>query len=127
MNKIIIASVSLNGIIGRGGKTPWHSKSDLNHFRETTLDHPVVMGRRTFESIGNILDRRINIVLSRDSDSPLNKYPGVVLCTSLDIAYDYCQKNNFAKIFIIGGAQIFNQTINDADEMIISRINFFMA
>jgi dihydrofolate reductase len=113
----------LNGIIGRDGKIPWNSKSDLKHFRETTLDHPVIMGRRTFESIGSVLDRRINIVLSRNSSSPIKDIPGIILCTSLDNAYDYCVKNNYNRIFIIGGAQIFNQTIDEADELIISRIN----
>lgn len=123
MKKIIIASVSLNGIIGRDGKIPWNLKSDLKHFCETTLDYPVIMGRLTFESIGGVLDRRVNIVLSRNSDSPIKSIPGIILCTSISNAYDYCRKNNFGKIFIIGGAQIFNQTINEVEELIISKIN----
>lgn len=113
----------MNGVIGRDGKIPWNSKSDLKHFRETTLDYPVIMGRCTFESIGGVLDRRINIVLSRNSDSPLKDISDVILCTSIEDAYVYCGKNNYDRIFIIGGAQIFNQTIIGADELIISRIN----
>lgn len=113
----------MNGIIGRDGKIPWNSKSDLKHFRETTLDHPVIMGRSTFESIGSVLDRRINIVLSRNSDSPIKSIPGIILCTSFDNVYEYCRKKKYDKIYIIGGAQIFNQTINEVDEMIISRMN----
>lgn len=123
LNKIIIASVSLNGVIGRDGKIPWNSKSDLKHFRETTLNYPVIMGRLTFESIGGVLDRRINIVLSRNIDSPLSSIPGIILCTSLDNAYEFCRMKKYDKIFIIGGAQIFSQTIDKVNELLISRIN----
>jgi len=123
LKKIIIASVSKNGIIGRKGRIPCESKSDLTHFRETTLEYPVIMGRLTFESIGRLLDRRTNIVLSRNSSSGIKNIPGIILCTSLHNAYDYCSENNFHKIFIIGGAQIFSQTINEVDEMLISKFN----
>jgi dihydrofolate reductase len=122
LNKIIIASVSSNGVIGNEGKIPWKSKSELSHFRSATIDHPVIMGRRTFESIGKILDRRINIVLSRDKNSPLGKIPGLFHFTSLDQAFDYSRNQNFNRVFIIGGAEIFEQTINIADELLISRM-----
>ena len=124
MKKIIIASVSKNGIIGRKGRIPWDLKSDMIHFRETTLDFPVIMGRLTFESIGRPLERRTNIILSRKGSLIIKEISGIVHCTSIENAYDYCSENNFNKIFIIGGAQIFNQTINEVDEMILSRINF---
>jgi dihydrofolate reductase len=125
LNKIIIASVSSNGIIGNKDKIPWKSRSDLKHFRHTTLDHPVLMGRKTFESIGGVLDRRVNVVLSRERNSILSKIPGVILCCSLNEAYEFCRNNKFDRIFIIGGAEIFEQTINSVDELLISRMHAY--
>ena len=62
----LVVAVADNGAIGRGGDLPWRLSSDLKQFRKLTLGKPVIMGRRTFESLGRVLDQRVNIVLSRD-------------------------------------------------------------
>ena len=72
MKKIIIAAVSENCVIGKDGKIPWHSENELSHFKRTTINFPVLMGRKTFESLGNPLSDRANIVLSKKSDFSVN-------------------------------------------------------
>jgi dihydrofolate reductase len=76
----LIVAAADNGVIGRSGKMPWHIPSDLKTFRRLTLGRPVIMGRKTFQSIGKPLDGRLNIVISRDLALAI---PGVVVVTSL--------------------------------------------
>ena len=66
MKIVLVAAIGENNVIGRDGQLPWRLKSDLKHFRALTLDKPVIMGRKTFQSIGKALDRRSNIVITRD-------------------------------------------------------------
>ena len=80
MKIVLVAAIGENNVIGRGGQLPWRLKSDLKHFRALTIDKPVVMGRKTYESIGKPLKDRTNIVLTRDLSL---KVPGGVLATSL--------------------------------------------
>jgi len=124
MVKIIIAAVATNGVIGRlSGEMPWLSKEEFQHFRNTTLGHPIIMGRKTFESLGKPLKGRLNIVLSKQRDFMI-KLDEVVTLNSLIEAYEYCKEKNYTKIFIIGGGQIFPEAMKSADEMIISIMKF---
>ena len=66
MKIVIVAAIGENNVIGKDGQLPWKIRSDLRHFRALTLDRPVIMGRKTYESIGKPLDRRTNIVITRD-------------------------------------------------------------
>ena len=68
MKIVLVAAIGENNVIGRDGQLPWKMRSDLRHFRALTLDKPVIMGRKTFQSIGKALDRRTNIVITRDPD-----------------------------------------------------------
>ncbi|MCX7797399.1 MAG: dihydrofolate reductase [Melioribacter sp.] len=122
MQKVIIAAVSQNFVIGRNGKIPWYSKEELNHFVETTKGFPVLMGRKTWESIGKPLKDRINIIITHNKFYN-QKVPQLLVFTSLSEAFDYCKKN-YKKIFIIGGESIFNQTISTADEILLSVMRF---
>lgn len=119
---IIIAAVSKNGIIGDNGQIPWHSKEELNFFKETTFGFPVVMGRKTFESLNKPLIGRENIILSRDEKFKL-KQNCLVFHSILEVI-SYCEKIKNNKCFIIGGGEIFEQTIKVADKLIISQMNF---
>lgn len=120
---ILIAAMAANRVIGNNGNVPWYSKEDLNHFKNVTMGSPVLMGRKTFLSINNELKGRVNIVLSKKNDS--KDYPGnFLLFNDITTAYDYCSKQKFNKFFIIGGGEIFKQTIDDADEIILTRFNF---
>lgn len=123
MKKIIIAAVSKNNVIGKEGKLPWHIDEELNHFKKITVGFPVIMGRKTWETIKKPLANRINIIISKNPNFSFSN-PNVVICRSINEALEYSETRNFEKVFFIGGSEIFTQTINIADEIILSRMNF---
>jgi dihydrofolate reductase len=114
---IIIVAISQNGVIGRNGQLPWHLPSDLKHFKKTTMNCPIVMGRKTFESIGKALPGRDNIVLTRDTSLSL---PGCIVVHSMQDALDQCTDEG--KVFIIGGADIFNESLPIIDTIIVTAL-----
>ena len=115
MKKTIIVACSLNNVIGRNGELPWKDdaryKGDLRRFKELTLGHTVIMGRKTFESIGKkaLPDRR-NIVISRK-----NKYENVETFSSIEAALSAC--NNDDDVFFIGGCALYDLALSYADEV----------
>ena len=115
---IIIAAVSENNAIGKDGKIPWQIKEDLQRFKRLTLNHPVIMGRKTYESLPvKPLKDRINIVLTRDT----NFIPkGVVVKHSLKDALHYCK--DYDKVFIIGGQSVFEEGLKVADTLELTRV-----
>lgn len=113
----IIAAISENRVIGRDNQLPWSIPDDLKRFRQLTTGHPVVMGRRTFESIGRPLPERTNIVVSRN---PRFQTEGIVRCGSLGEALSRAGEGGREKIFIIGGGQIYGQTIDLADRLYLT-------
>jgi dihydrofolate reductase len=118
LKKIIIAAVSSNGIIGNNGKIPWHSTQEFKHFKKTTIGFPVIFGRRTFESLGKPLKERLNIIISRNLTYQSDQ--NILIFSSLTNAYKYLLKNNYEKVFICGGREIYISATKSADEMIIS-------
>ena len=123
MKSIIIAAVSKNNIIGKDGKIPWHSKEELRHFKDTTTGFPVIMGRKTFESIGKPLENRLNIVITAHPGLFI-KFAEIKCFNSLKEALFFCENHYFGQVFIAGGARLYNEAILTADELIISRMNF---
>lgn len=124
MKKIIIAAIAKNNVMGRtNGEMPWHLEEELEHFKNTTLGHPIIMGRKTFKSLVRPLDGRLNIVISKNSSS-INKNERLVVLNSLKQAYEFCEARDHESAFVIGGGEIFSEAIKDADEMIISHLNF---
>lgn len=120
---VCIAAVAENGVIGRDGDMPWHYSADLRHFKETTMGHPVVMGRTTYESIAGQLDGplpgRTNIVLSRSNpDFPKE----VVLVHSVEEAIETVEELDDTA-FVIGGATVYEQFLPHADELILTEIH----
>lgn len=113
----IIAAISENRVIGRDNQLPWTIPDDLKRFRQLTTGHPVVMGRRTFESIGRPLPKRTNIVVSRN---PWFQIEGIVRCGSLGEALSRAGEGERGKIFIIGGGQIYGQAIDLADRLYLT-------
>src|SRR3981081_4927745 len=91
MKIVLVAAVSQNNVIGREGRLPWRLKSDLKHFRAVTINRPVIMGRKTYESIGKPLKDRTNIVLTRDLSVIV---PGGPLATSLDAALAHARTDS---------------------------------
>ncbi|MFN5737336.1 MAG: dihydrofolate reductase [Akkermansiaceae bacterium] len=110
-----VVAMDPNRLIGRDGALPWHLPEDLAFFKKTTLGHPVLMGRKTFESIGRPLPKRRNIVLTRDRDW---KHEGV------DVINDPSEiPKTDEKIFIIGGAEIYRALSDQIDEWLVSHVH----
>jgi dihydrofolate reductase len=124
MKIVLVAAIGENNVIGRDGQLPWRLKSDLKHFRELTIGKPVVMGRKTFESIGKPLAGRTNIVLTRDLSV---KVPGGALATSLDAALGYARddarKRGVDEIMVIGGSDVFADTLPLARRLEITHVH----
>lgn len=121
----LVVAVGENGVIGREGDLPWHLPSDLKRFRDLTWGKPLVMGRRTFESIGKPLPGRISIVLS--SDPAFQPPEGVVKATSLEAALAAAQKAaqelGADAIMVIGGHQVFHDTLPLAQTLHYTRVH----
>jgi dihydrofolate reductase len=124
MKIVLVAAIGDNSVIGRDGQLPWRLKSDLQHFRKVTLNRPVIMGRKTHESIGRLLPERTNIVLTRYLSLVA---PGAVLATSLDAALSYARsdaaKRGVDEIMVIGGGDIFAATMPMADRLEITHVH----
>jgi dihydrofolate reductase len=121
---VLVAAIGENNVIGREGQLPWRLKSDLQHFRRVTLNRPVVMGRKTYVSIGKPLKDRTNIVLTSDLSLIA---PGCVLATSLDAALAFArqdaQKRGVDEIMIIGGSDVFNAMMPTAARLEITHVH----
>ena len=120
MEKIIIAAVAENGAIGKDGDIPWHIPEDLEHFKQKTTGHPVIMGRKTYESLPENfrpLPDRTNIVLTRsDIDEE-----GIKVAGSMEEAYSIAEELD-DRAFIIGGASVYKQALPDANKMEITEV-----
>ena len=114
-----IAAVDRKGAIGKGGKLPWHYSADMKFFRETTTGHAVVMGRKTWLTIGKPLKNRLNIVLSRDASIE----PQESLLVFSDIESVLSLSNSLTTdLFVIGGAQIYEAFLAHIEEWIITEV-----
>lgn len=118
----IIAAVATNGAIGRDNGLIWHISEDLKYFKSLTTGHPVIMGRKTFESIGRALPGRLNIVVSR-GNPPLPE--GVVTARSVEEAVRIATEASAAEteVFVIGGAMLYASAMDIADTLYITRVH----
>lgn len=123
MKKIIISALSLNNVIGRNNKIPWENEEELKHFKKTTLHQAVMMGRKTYDSIGKPLSKRINLVISQDKKTN-DKSRNLFYFSSIIEALKYAEKLKVEKTFIIGGSEIYSQMISEVEELLISRMPF---
>lgn len=124
-NLSIIAAVSDNNIIGINNRLPWNIPEEMNHFTTTTRGHVIIMGRKTFESLGAPLPERINIILSRSMviDTSKHRDEKIIISPTLDVALQISSQFINKKVFVIGGAELFRQAIPFSQTMIISRIH----
>ncbi len=113
----IVVAIANNGIIGNHGKLPWHISEDLKHFKKLTLGNPIIMGRKTYESIGHPLDGRKNIVLSS------NSIENVDTAHSIDEAITIANHTNSPHAYIIGGASVYRESIKFANFMEITEVH----
>lgn len=117
MIKSIYVAISQNGVIGKEGDLPWRLPSDLARFKRVTMGHPIIMGRKTHESIGWPLPGRMNIVITRNKKY---KAEGCVIVNSLEEALEKTGTND--EIFIIGGSTIYQQALALADKIYLTRV-----
>jgi dihydrofolate reductase len=114
MSLRVIVAMAENGVIGAGGKMPWHIPEDLAYFKRLTTGHVVVMGRKTFESLGRPLPGRTNVVVTRNRDWTAD---GALVVHSLGEAV-----RKYPDAFVIGGAEIYREALPLADELYITKI-----
>ena len=123
----IIAAVAKNGVIGNKGKLPWHLSEDLKHFKEITMGHPIIMGRKTYQSIGGALAGRTNIVITRNRDF---EAANAEIAHDLDEALDQAMAvedlwghdDATPEVFVIGGAEIYTQSLDRAGRIYMTEV-----
>ena len=113
----LVAAVASNGVIGKNGQLPWHLPEDLKHFKKLTLGHPVIMGRRTWESLRGPLPGRDNIVVTTRAGY---EAPGAAVASSLESALALCAGESVA--FVIGGNRLFAESLPIAAGMVMTEI-----
>lgn len=120
----MIAAVAKNNAIGINNAMPWHLPEDLKRFKAVTIGKPIIMGRKTFESLGKLLPERENIVITRDKELC---YDGVHIVNSinsaLSLAEDLGSVDGVNEFFIIGGAEIYRQALPQAERLYLTRVN----
>ncbi len=119
---VLVAAVARNGTIGTSGGLPWHLPADLERFKALTMGHAMVMGRRTFESIGRVLPGRRTIVVTRD---PSWQVPDVLVAHSVDeaIALAAGYEDRPGAVMVVGGGEIYRQTLPRADRLEITHVD----
>ncbi|HVT30382.1 MAG TPA: dihydrofolate reductase [Lacipirellulaceae bacterium] len=120
MRLSIIAAVAANGVIGREGRLPWQLSTDLQRFKRLTMGHTIIMGRRTWESIGRPLPGRRTIVVTRQST--YRAADGVLIANSLDEALRAAEAGGESEAFVIGGAELFREALSEADRLFFTEV-----
>lgn len=121
MKLSLVVAISENKVIGRDNKLPWHLSADLKRFKNLTTGHPIIMGRKTYDSIGRALPNRTNIVITRDKDYQVE---GIHVAHSLDEALEIAKNSpGSEESFVIGGAQIFTEALPFADKLYLTIIH----
>ena len=119
----VIVAMAHNRVIGLNNQMPWYLPADLAWFKKNTLNKPVIMGRKTFESIGRPLPNRHNIVISRQIESIDNKISNVSWVKSIDEAISLAQKQQPDEVFIIGGGNIYQQVLPLIERLYLTHID----
>ncbi|MEX6501968.1 dihydrofolate reductase [Pseudomonas zhanjiangensis] len=127
MNKTLplclIAALAQNRVIGRDNQLPWHLPADLKHFKALTLGKPIIMGRKTWDSLGRPLPGRLNLVVSRQADLHLD---GAEVFASLDAAIlradQWAREQGVDELMLIGGAQLYGQALGQAERLYLTRV-----
>ena len=120
MKTSLIAALSTNNVIGRNGQVPWRLSTDLKRFKAMTMGHHLIMGRKTYESVGSPLPGRVNVVITRQRHYAPE---GVVVVHSLDEAVEFAARAGETMAFIAGGGDIYQQFMHRADRMDLTRVH----
>lgn len=117
-----IVAFSENYVIGANNKLLWHLPADLKRFKNLTTNHTIIMGRKTFDSIGKALPNRTNIIITRDKNW---KFEGVISVSNFEEAIEIAKQNNESETFVIGGGQIYDQNFQKFDKLYVTKIEKF--
>lgn len=117
----LIVAAAENGVIGKDGKMPWRLPAESAYFRQTTLGHPVITGRKNYEAMGRPLPDRLNIVITSQPDYEVPA--GVIVVHSLQAALDLSEVKQAREVFIIGGAQIYNEAMPLVDKLYLTDVH----
>ena len=120
MKLSMIAALSTNNVIGRNNEVPFRQRTDLKRFKALTMGHHLIMGRKTYESVGRPLPGRVNVVITRRSDYAAE---GVTVVHTLDDAVRLAQQAGDAEAFIAGGSEIYALAMHIADRMYLTRVH----
>lgn len=121
MEIISIAAIANNNVIGNKGKIPWHIREDFKRFKRLTLNHPIIMGRKTYESLPiKPLPKRKNIIITRNKDL---KIEDCDVFNSIEDVIKHCKDNNYEKIFLIGGESIYKLGMSLANKLEITHVD----
>lgn len=113
----LIVALAKNNVIGNKNALPWHLPEDLKRFRALTMGHHIIMGRKTYESLGRLLPGRTTVIVSRSKDYAV---PGALVANSLKAAVALCGKDN--EVFLIGGAELYREGLQLADRLYLTEI-----
>lgn len=115
-----IVATDNNGAIGKNNDIPWYLPADLKYFKKTTINKPILMGRKCFQSIGKPLPKRTNIIVTRD---PYFIVSNCVVCSSLEEALEWANDQKFEELMIIGGGTIYDQTADLWDRLYLTQVD----
>ena len=115
-----IVATAKNGVIGHNNEIPWYLPADLAYFKRTTINHPVIMGRNTFHSIGRPLPKRTNIVITRD---PFFSADGILVAHDMEEALSLAEQTGAEETFIIGGGQIYRNSMEYWDKIYLTEVD----
>jgi dihydrofolate reductase len=113
----LIVAMAKNRVIGTGGRIPWHLPNELQFFKRITMGHHIIMGRKTYESIGRLLPGRTTVIVTRQ---PAYEVPGALVAHSLGEAIDQCTRDE--ELFVIGGAELFREALPHADRIYLTTV-----
>jgi len=120
VNLSIIVAVAENDVIGREGSTPWRLPKEMAYFRQTTVGHPIIMGRKTHEDIGQALPDRLNVVITSDKKY---KTKGCIVVNSFEAALALPEVRNADEVFVVGGQSVNDQALPLADKLYLTRVH----
>lgn len=115
-----IAAVSKNNVIGKNNEVPWYLPADIKFFKNTTLNHHVIMGRKTLDSIVNPLPKRVNIILTRD---PFFVATNFIVVHTIEEALEIAENNGEEEVFILGGAEIYKLSMSYLDKLYLTEVD----
>src|SRR5690606_3928756 len=117
----LIAALATNNVIGRENDLVWRLPDDFKRFKRITSNHFILMGRKTFESLGSPLPNRTHLVITRNKNYTVPD--GHYVFESVEEAVSFCQKTDVKQLYVIGGGEIYNQTLTIADELILTEVD----